>query len=832
MDYFIFKGIDSRTIKNLVVTSLPPISKPEMKVENIEIDGRDGDIITELGYKSYEKVIKMFALDNIDIDYVVSWLKGEGKLIISNESDKYYNARVISKIDIERLIKYKEIEVEFHIQPFKYLINEDIVTFNGISDNKTGNNIHLTDSSNNPINKLKVKGYTKQEVRSGKNIFNVRSRVSNNVDVFSISDDDYIHYVNSSGTVQTVGFSKMIVEPSTTYYLSFEISNNGNGKKALIIDTYDTNNTKIKTQYAASSQAITTDSSAKYIQITLTTQNTSTIDDFTIRLQFEKGSSFTGYEKYGATPTPDYPSEIDVVEGNSEGKLEVKSVNKNILDYTKATVSISGTNRTFIDNGVNVKGTNGWSQVKIPFTAEIGKTYYIKCDFINYNDTKIRANINNSYDGPLYTTSSGTMSFNYTPTKTDNYILLVANYSGSALNSDVDFTNIIISDIDTPYEPHQENSVIYNLKQDNLFDGQLELGTFDANGYIATSSNCVRTKNYIEVKPNSIYSIFSDLNYQAVIQFYDSSMTLIKAVGFTNRSFTTPEATKYIKWRSSVNNKENNLNVKYSLYEYMPNSDGTNFMAEDDYIEDSVLNKEWGKVVLDGSDDEIYSKVTSGSNENYIQINSNLGLSNIDKSVSGSKLKCTRFEYYSDATVPSKSKAGIRIYDSITNFVFSIPTTIATDVATFRTWLSNNPIEVYYKLATPYKVQLKQTGELKTYKNVSNISNSEDADMDIQYYKNCELEVINQGYENSKPIIEIDADGQVSVYTNDMQNCNLELDNEKIILDSLEEDAYYDITLKNNKMSGEFPIIKPGTNKISLEGKVKELKIDPKSRWL
>lgn len=126
MDSFIFKDISSEDF-GIIVNSLPPISKPTMRVEETIIDGVDGAIYEDLGYSPYDKSIKMTLKEN-NIDEVINWLKGEGKLILSNEPDKYYNAKIIEQINFERLIKFNPVEVKFKVKPFKYALNEEWIT--------------------------------------------------------------------------------------------------------------------------------------------------------------------------------------------------------------------------------------------------------------------------------------------------------------------------------------------------------------------------------------------------------------------------------------------------------------------------------------------------------------------------------------------------------------------------------------------------------------------------------------------------------------------------------------------------------------------------------
>lgn len=124
MAKIIWKNIDSETIPGLIITNIPPITKPKMKTSITKIDGRDGDIIEELGYESYTKSIGIGLARNYDIDKVMKYFTGAGELIISDESDKVYKAQIIEKIDYERLIRFKTAVVKFYTQPYKYLKDE------------------------------------------------------------------------------------------------------------------------------------------------------------------------------------------------------------------------------------------------------------------------------------------------------------------------------------------------------------------------------------------------------------------------------------------------------------------------------------------------------------------------------------------------------------------------------------------------------------------------------------------------------------------------------------------------------------------------------------
>ena len=125
INYIIINGTNSNTINGLGINELPPISKPPLRVQTEEIDGRDGDISTNLGYGAYDKTISIGLFGTgYDINEVISFFNGEGTVVFSNEPDKYYKYKIINQIDYEALLKFKSATITFHCQPFKYPLTE------------------------------------------------------------------------------------------------------------------------------------------------------------------------------------------------------------------------------------------------------------------------------------------------------------------------------------------------------------------------------------------------------------------------------------------------------------------------------------------------------------------------------------------------------------------------------------------------------------------------------------------------------------------------------------------------------------------------------------
>lgn len=152
MNYIILNGKKSTLIKGLLIQSLPHISKPLIRTQIEEIDGRDGDIVTKLGYSAYDKEFTIGLYGDYDINEVIAYFDSQGQVIFSNESDKYYNYQIIDQIDFERLIRFKTATVTMHVQPFKYSAVEKPVTAGNLlnipDQTMTKNGVTLTVSGN------------------------------------------------------------------------------------------------------------------------------------------------------------------------------------------------------------------------------------------------------------------------------------------------------------------------------------------------------------------------------------------------------------------------------------------------------------------------------------------------------------------------------------------------------------------------------------------------------------------------------------------------------------------------------------------------------------
>ena len=134
-NYIILNDRSSADIPGLLIQELAPISKPLLRNQIEEIEGRDGDIVTPLGYAAYDKEISIGLYGKFDIDEVIEYFNSEGKVVFSNEPDKYYYYKILNQIDFERLLRFRTATVTFHVQPFKYANDEKAKTYTSFDNN-------------------------------------------------------------------------------------------------------------------------------------------------------------------------------------------------------------------------------------------------------------------------------------------------------------------------------------------------------------------------------------------------------------------------------------------------------------------------------------------------------------------------------------------------------------------------------------------------------------------------------------------------------------------------------------------------------------------------
>lgn len=120
--YFVWNGVDSRDM-GLVVTSYPAQVMPAERLKQITVPGRMGTLNTNAGSGIYDGYIKTIGIGNrrrVDAQVLAAWLRGPGTLIIGNEPNFAYEARVVKEAQLARsFLSVYTGAVSFQVQPGK-----------------------------------------------------------------------------------------------------------------------------------------------------------------------------------------------------------------------------------------------------------------------------------------------------------------------------------------------------------------------------------------------------------------------------------------------------------------------------------------------------------------------------------------------------------------------------------------------------------------------------------------------------------------------------------------------------------------------------------------
>lgn len=269
MNYIILNGKNSNMVQGLLIQSLPPITKPLLRTEIEEIDGRDGDIVTPLGYSAYDKSMTIGLYGNFKIDDVIKYFDSQGIVTFSNEPYKYYKYQMIAQIDFERLVRYRTATVTFHVQPFKWStiegeltipieynllkVNDQTMTKNGVKLTVSDGHIYISGNASSetefyvpiPALTLGAGNYTlnadSQGTGSSATSIRMIQQVPSNAQSFGGA---YVTLQDS----ETVSINDDIDEPITYNYLWFYITSGTEMDFTLDVDVVSNNEQSITVQ--------------------------------------------------------------------------------------------------------------------------------------------------------------------------------------------------------------------------------------------------------------------------------------------------------------------------------------------------------------------------------------------------------------------------------------------------------------------------------------------------------------------------------------------------------------------------------------------------------
>lgn len=467
--------------------------------------------------------------------------------------------------------------------------------------------------------------------------------------------------------------------------------------------------------------------------------------------------NFPSYEPYTGgmpSPNPDYPQEIEVIEGY------------NLFDNNKVTsmAKLSYSNGIYIANDEDTKEN---LQYKI-------QQYDSSDKFIS--DTSVTLNIDST--GTYYFTSKkkdGATRLRIANNGAKNEFTL--KYPLDNIKVGEDFTvsmNIIDITVGSskfkdvmlvkgstikPYLPYENIGLEQSGK--NIFDGEFELGIYNGmTGEKNPNSDYIRCKNFIPVEELTNYKFSTDSNAFSVVFVYEYkgdfsyNLTSNKSVALTGY-LTTNKDTKYITFRPvnkftdttiKVQIEEGTIATTYEPYheKIIPIDLQGNTLAKVGDIKDELtiykngeikINKKVGKIVLDGSEDEKWS-LSATNTSNQSRFTSKIIENKAKRPVSADEIAniiCSHFIKES-ANDTYKRKDGIAVHPNESIFLYN-NTFKEYTIDQFKTWLSNNPVTVEYELATPQIITLPSISpiELEQGTNIFKLISNLDTTIELTY---------------------------------------------------------------------------------------------------
>ena len=600
-----------------------------------------------------------------------------------------------------------------------------------------GKQIHLTDSAEEPLVDIRLHGESTQKTRSGKNLYNKR---------------------NVSGTLyKEVPINEL---PAGTYTLSaVATSSDTDRTQCLVLDATNNKNLGYLNRNVRSSFTFTLEKPTKKLNFYASTDyNLSNEDTFKFAdIQIEQGTTATEYEPYGVMPSPDYPSEIENIEGKNkfnykkltptfningdekEFTITAPNVGTTVYEYsgfkTSKQYTLSGFySSTSLDGVFRIKySDNTYTAIKAIYDGSaVSKTKFSVTSTVNKTIVSIQFILyGNTYDLTFYDfqIEEGTVATPYVPYNSLEFKvegknllnLLKCSFSGCTLNSDNKsltcnlnnqyFASIYPSGLNnwllenkgktitfstgTTLEGKNTGIVIYGTRSDgSTYQEANKIGTGKCSITIADDFTAITS---IELRFNRQGTTFTDTT--TVINY------AMLELGST--------ATDYEPYKSQVAT--------------FPLGEGEK-LYQGSYLADDGIHHKRKQVVFDGSDDErwlLYSAYNSNGGIGYCY-----QIENASFALGNNTSICSHFKNVSTAYMPSTGYVGAYC-DHLTvyrKYFISDKSTLAE----WKAWLSNNPITVEYELAepeiVPYTAEQQEAWNniraLMTYKNVTNITST------------------------------------------------------------------------------------------------------------
>lgn len=721
---------------NIVAIDGKSNPEPPIYIDNKEVDLRDPDSwvrwdegfnikddftmrVWGRDFNDFEPIITLSNQNNTDSEPN----KIEMKWMIADVMKTLPDYTLVSGKNISIINGYKTDISDLSIYGNSEQIKKDSIDFG------TANSMTI-DTTKDMYLDVDVYGNQYQATREGYNFLKVEKETT--------TADGITFTVNQDGSITCKGTA------TATVTLYFKSANNSIYPKQLEAGTYKlsggTTNIMLGCQIgsvyyntnSARTIELTEQSSISnaYIQIA----SGKTVNNETIYpLLYEYNDTDKPYEQYGASPSPDYPSEIETVGSNI-----------NLLDGSRASVkTANGMTFSYSENeGLRLDGTttaltNFWL-LNLGEKLEVGNyTLSSNVSLENKGNYILKDANGNLVQGNL----KQAVTFECSETTTTDFLIQI--------NSGVTFDNQIFKiklekgSVATPYSPYNQGSVGINIVNSNLVNFanavQNPHVTVNADGTITINGKGgfslkfesflvkANTKYYMkwELVSGSIEGIgMNNIFINPLTSEWLGKDTFIESSVSEDKQISS----SWVHANAVFTNAKIKMWISKSQSDFVPHQSQTAIMPiqqemlDGDYVAD-VEHHEWGKIILTGNESWNKSSTTE-----------------IDRFSYNTSDYPAFAEGFSNCFLVKKgisSEIGILIFNAGTQIVINFSNYGTTTLEEFKAWLKSkydegSPVIIYYKLATPTDLDLtnEQQSVLNTlinaYDQTTNVYTSDD----------------------------------------------------------------------------------------------------------
>lgn len=623
---------------------------------------------------------------------------------------------------------------------------------NSIRGQASGEYIHVEDSSN-CRSIIGISGNHEQETRSGKNKIEIKKTTTTvNGCTHTIKDGtDTLSGTSSTNWANLIIYS--FVGDGKTYTLSGSPSTSKN----IFISAHDNVQKKDLATSKNGSTGTFVATSGNSIDIIICVAPNLTLANELFKPQLEEGLKATVWEQGGASPSPDYPSKIEVVGSNVNLFAGGDTVTNNGVTFTK------NKDDSYDIVGMAKEQANCIKFVDIQNSGIInGNIYNIHVSENLPDGVKILIEAYNDAAWIRHVLGSSLIP-NVSKANIENvnkirFTLRVEK--GISVNIHNLRIKLEKDTIETAYSKYGQGCVKVTKCNKNLFDKDKALQKYELNrttGQIK-SNDLFFTSDYIRVSPNKQYFL-SGKNDGESNCFYDKNKKYIDAVVLKNGLLTVPDNSNiyYLRLNSRLTAIDTTMlekNTKKSAYEehqgqsyIMPTQQSFKSVGD---IRDTFIKKD-GKWY---ERHNIYRYLFTG-NENFKALDNNsiFGMTVTENKAkivsknSGENLTNCLSNRFVNNTQSNTVKMSNKIaFSQWSDTQYLYLSKIKDSVDELKNYLAANETYVDYPLETPIDLEcteeqskiLDELNNARTYKNVTNITTDSKAILSLDYVKDLE----------------------------------------------------------------------------------------------